>query len=133
MSPAGHKSIFASYASQDRVGVLRWAQGAGAFGVDVFVDVLGLRAGTNWAVDLFQQVPAKDLFCLFWSKAASQSLWVEREWRCALAARGLDYIHPVPLIDPRIVPPPFELQTKYFNDPAAVMVAYERNYRNREQ
>jgi hypothetical protein len=127
------KSIFASYASEDRLDVLRWTQGAETLGVDVFVDVLTLRAGTNWAVELFQQVPAKDLFCLFWSKAASESVWVEREWRCALAARGVDYIHPVPLVDPRSVPPPKELgQTKHFNDPTAVFIAYERNYQNKE-
>lgn len=128
------KSIFASYASQDRLDVLRWTQGAETLGVDVFVDVLTLRAGSNWAVELFRQVPGMDLFCLFWSKAASESAWVEREWRCALAARGLDYIHPVPLVDPRIVPPPPELgQTKHFNDPTAVFIAYERNYQDGEK
>ena len=128
------KSIFASYASQDRLDVLRWTQGAETLGVDVFVDVLTLRAGSNWTVELFRQVPAMDLFCLFWSKAASESVWVEREWRCALAARGLDYIHPVPLVDPRTVPPPRELsQTKHFNDPTAVFIAYERNYQDREK
>lgn len=128
------KSIFASYASQDRLDVLRWTQGAETLGVEVFVDVLTLRAGSNWAVELFRQVPVRDLFCLFWSKAASESVWVEREWRCALAARGLDYIHPVPLVDPRTVPPPPELgQTKHFNDPTAVFIEYERNYQDGEK
>lgn len=128
------KTIFASYASQDRLEVLRWTQGAETLGVDVFVDVLTLRAGQNWADELFRQVPARDLFCLFWSKAASKSSWVEREWRCALASRGLDYIHPVPLVDPRTVPPPPELgHTKHFNDPTAVFIAYERNYQDREK
>jgi hypothetical protein len=28
---------------------------------------------------------------LFWSERASQAQWVDMEWRCALAARGLDY------------------------------------------
>ena len=128
------KTIFASYASQDRVDVLRWTQGAATLGVEVFVDVLRLRAGHNWAVELFRQVPAMDLFCLFWSKAASESVWVEREWRCALAVRGLDYIHPFPLVDPRTMPPPPEFgQAKHFNDPTAVFIAYEKNYQDSEK
>ena len=57
-----------------------------------------------------------------------------REWRCALAARGLDYIHPVPLVDPRTMPPPPELgQAKHFNYPTAVFIAYEKNYQDSEK
>ena len=59
---------------------------------------------------------ANDVFYLFWSLAASRSEWVSREWRYALDEKGLDFIHPIPLVDPRIVPPPPELASRHFND-----------------
>jgi FHA domain-containing protein/TIR domain-containing protein len=120
------RSIFASYASEDRFDVLQWARGAELVGVDVFIDVLKFREGTDWATELTQQVPAKDAFCLFWSEPARRSSWVEREWRCALSTRGVDYIHPVPLVDPRIVPPPLELQGKHFGGTTFLIQMYEQ-------
>ena len=120
------RSIFASYASEDRFDVLQWARGAELAGVDVFIDVLKFREGTDWATELTQQVPAKDAFCLFWSEPARRSSWVEREWRCALSTRGVDYIHPVPLVDPRIVPPPVELQGKHFGGTTFLIQMYEQ-------
>jgi hypothetical protein len=121
-------SVFASYASADRAEVLRWARGAGGVGVDVFVDVLALRSGADWELRLFQEIPSRDLFCLFWSKPASESPWVEREWHCALAARGLEYIYPVALVDPRFVPPPVELRAKHFNYPLRSAIAEEDQF-----
>jgi hypothetical protein len=120
-------SAFASYASEDRAAVLQWRRGAALAGVDVLVDVLSLREGQDWERALREEVASRDLFCLFWSAPASRSAWVEREWRSALAARSLDYIHPVPLADPRDVPPPKELAgSKHFNDLARVVIDYER-------
>lgn len=126
--PATHervRTMFASYSSHDRIKVLRFKQGAEAAGVDVFVDVLSLRAGQDWAKRLEDEVVSRDLFCLFWSADASKSEWVEKEWRAALAAKGLDYIHPVPLAHPREVPPPPELGSKHFNDLSQIVIAYE--------
>jgi hypothetical protein len=123
------RSIFASYASDDRVDVLQWARGAAVAGVDVFLDVLTLREGSDWEKELFRYVPSRDLFCLFWSAPARRSKWVEMEWRCALAARGLDYIHPVPLADPRIVPPPEELHSRHFSGTWFILREYEKRMR----
>jgi hypothetical protein len=120
------RSVFASYASDDRLDVLQWARGAEVAGLEVFVDVLTLREGSAWEKELARHVPAKDLFCLFWSAAASQSKWVDMEWRCALAARGLDYIHPVPLADPRVVAPPEELRSKHFSSTSFLVREYEK-------
>jgi TIR domain len=122
------RSIFASYASEDRAEVLQWARGAEAVGVDVFIDAVASRSGADWQKELFRQVPSRDLFSLFWSKPASRSRWVEMEWRCALAVRGLDYIHPVALADPRMVPPPQELAAKHFNDPKVALIDYEKGF-----
>ena len=60
---------------------------------------------------------------LFWSDAARQSPWVEREWRCAYENRGVDFIDPVPLVSPEVVPPPSELADLHFND---WVLAYKR-------
>lgn len=123
------RTVFASYASEDRLEVLRWARGAQTVGVDVFLDVLSLREGQYWEKELWKHIPSKDLFCLFWSEPASRSPWVEKEWKCALVARGLDYIHPVPLVDPRKVPPPKELSVKHFNDLTRIIIEYEQAFR----
>jgi uncharacterized protein YdcH (DUF465 family) len=110
------RTAFASYATPDRDEVLSRVQGITATGVDVFLDVLSLRAGDNWEEGLLRNIRERDVFYLFWSRAASTSDWVEKEWRYALKERGADYIHPIPLADPREVPPPPELATKHFND-----------------
>ena len=126
------RTIFASYASSDREQVLYWALGASTVGVSVFVDVLELRHGDDWETRLRREVPAHDLFCLFWSAAASRSNWVEKEWQCALEKKGVEYIHPVPFEDPRDVPPPPELgKCKHFEDMIGLAVRYERQRRRR--
>jgi TIR domain len=79
-------SVFA-LRQRSQSGSAQWARGAEAVGVDVFIDVVALRAGSNWEVELFRQVPSKDLFGLFWSKPARESQWVDMEgavrWRHA--------------------------------------------------
>jgi hypothetical protein len=110
------RSAFASYASPDRPEVLRRVQGLAAAGVEVFMDVLSLRAGQDWERQLVDNIRRRDVFYLFWSPAARASEWVNREWRYALQEKGLQYIHPVPLADPREAPPPPELASKHFND-----------------
>jgi hypothetical protein len=113
-----HRRAFASYASADRDEVLGRVQGMqkAAPQLDVFLDVLSLRSGQDWEQELWRVIPSKDIFYLFWSRNASQSEWVEKEWRCALEARGLEFIDPVPLVSPDVVPPPPELASRYFND-----------------
>jgi hypothetical protein len=112
-------SAFASYASENRADVLARIQGIQTVNpdMDIFVDVLALRSGDNWLDKLTEHVPSKDKFYLFWSKAASESDWVEKEWKLALKQRGLSYIDPIPLDEPHIAPPPKELSSLHFNDP----------------
>jgi hypothetical protein len=112
-------SAFASYASEDRDDVLARVQGIKKIlpDLDVFLDVLSLRSGENWARRLVEEIRLRDVFYLFWSLAAKASEWVEREWRAALEHRGLDFISPVPLVPPRVAPPPKELASLHFNDP----------------
>jgi len=113
-----HRKAFASYASADLYQVLARIQGIqkGAPDLEVFLDVISLRSGQDWAQELWKVIPASDVFYLFWSANAKGSTWVEKEWRCAYDTRGLEFIDPVPLVSPREVPPPSELASKHFND-----------------
>jgi hypothetical protein len=126
---ARYKCAFASYASEDRDEVLGRLQGILKVlpELDPFLDVASLRSGDRWEDRLYQEIARRDTLFLFWSLAASRSPWVEREWRTALALRGIECIDPVPLVSPEDVPPPAELaQRLHFND---WLLAYRRGRR----
>jgi hypothetical protein len=113
------KCAFASYASEDRDEVFGRLQGILKVlpDLDLFLDVASLRSGECWEDRLHQEIARREILYLFWSHAASRSPWVEREWRTALALRGIAGIDPVPLVSPEEVPPPTELaQHLHFND-----------------
>lgn len=120
-----HRKAFASYASEDRDQVLARIQGIqkAAPSLEVFLDVVRLRSGQYWEQELWKEIPASDIFYLFWSRNAKASAWVEKEWRCAYQAKGLDFIDPIPIEAPEKAPPPPELAAKHFNDP---FLAYMR-------
>jgi hypothetical protein len=112
------RSAFASYASADRNAVLARVQGIHkvAPDLDIFLDVVKLRSGQDWAVQISREIESREIFYLFWSENAKKSEWVEKEWKYALASRGLNFIDPVPLVSPDEVPPPPELAAKHFDD-----------------
>jgi hypothetical protein len=112
------RTAFASYASADRVDVLRSVQGIskGAPDLDIFLDVDKLRSGQDWQSKLYACISTSDIMYLFWSKSAAKSEWVEREWRFALSKKGVDFIDPFPLDSPQLAPPPEELGKLHFND-----------------
>lgn len=111
-------SAFISYASQDRGQVATIIQGMKKArpDMDIFFDVDNLRSGDDWETALRGEIEARDVLFLCWSSFAKASEWVEKEWRYALANKGLDYIEPIPLISPKECPPPDELKSKHFND-----------------
>lgn len=116
---ARYRTAFASYASVDRDEVLGRVQGMQKISpeLDIFVDVASLRSGQNWREALRSEVVSREVLYLFWSKAASQSKWVTCEWNWALEEHGIDHIDPVPLVDPRLAPPPQKLADRiHFND-----------------
>jgi hypothetical protein len=123
------RSAFASYTYEDRAEVFARLQGilTVAPDIEIFMDVLSLRAGDDWGSRLLKEVASKDRFLLFWSRAAAASDWVEREWRFALNRRGLPYIRPVPLQDPKDAPPPQALSGLHFNDAFLAHIAYQRD------
>ena len=113
-----HQRAFASYASEDRSEVLKRVQGiqTAAPRLEVFVDVISLRAGQYWEKEIEERIPLSDVFYLFWSRHAKASEWVEKEWRLAYEYKGLDFIDPVPLEPADVAPPPPELARKHFNE-----------------
>ncbi|HEY1932286.1 MAG TPA: TIR domain-containing protein [Acetobacteraceae bacterium] len=123
----GHavRSGFASYASRDRWLVPGRVQGLEKAGINVFMDVHGLHSNDRYNDELFRQIDLADRLYLFWSRHAQRSAYVEREWRHGLQTRGLEFIDPVPLADPRHAKPPPELAgDKHFND---WVLFYERH------
>jgi len=111
------KKYFASYSSKDRVEVMKRIQGfVIRSGADVFMDCLSMNPGEKWAPKIYEEILKSDMLLLFWSLAAKQSGEVRKEWTFALSNRGLDFIQPFPLEDPKRAEPPKELGSLHFND-----------------
>jgi hypothetical protein len=127
------KSAFLSYASEDRVEVLKAAQLIKALRMQFFQDVLSASAGDYWRERLFSEIEKCDVFLLFWSKHARASDWVIREaeyaLRCSKSAppdRSLEII-PVLLEGPPPPLPPPSLQEIHFNDPIRYVIFAEES------
>ena len=118
-----YRRAYACYASRDRDAVLARLQGIRlvAPDLDVFIDATELQAGARWHDELSRRMAESDVFFLFWSANARASEWVEREWRLALEMKGIDFIMPVPLDPPDMVPPPPELASLHFGDPSLAL------------
>lgn len=111
-------TAFASYASLDAEEVagrlstlVRWAPG-----LDIFQDCLDLHPNEDFKRQLEQQIGARELFLLFWSRHAAASPWVHWEFETALARKALEAILPLPLEDPALAPPPPELAHLHLRD-----------------
>lgn len=114
-----HRNGFASYSSLDWKRVRQVLQGIRTARPDlqVFVDVLDLRAGQRWAEEIRLRIGDSDVFYLFWSRNAEASREVTKEWRTALKLKGLDFIAPVALEPPEVAPPPRALRQLHFDEP----------------
>ena len=113
-----YRSAFVSYATADENDVLLCLTGLqrGQPDLDLFFAKESLRPGQNWWSELCKVIPSRDVFYLFWSENAKGSDQVEQEWRWALKKRGINFIDPFPLVDPKEVPPPDELESLHFYD-----------------
>ena len=121
------RSAFASYASENREDVMERIQGMQTVApdMDIFLDVVSLRHGQRWLDELKKNIATREIFYLFWSEEAAASEWVEKEWRLALAEKGLNSINPVPLDEPDKVSPPAELAELHFNDAWLIYIKYQ--------
>lgn len=112
------RTAFASYAHEDAVEVFERVGALQAWGVDVWTDRLELKGGDAWDAHIHDAIERAERLVLFWSRNAAASPWVEKEWRFALALRGVDGICPTPLEGPDVAPPPPELAERQFGSPA---------------
>ncbi len=113
-----HRRAFACHAAADMDDVVARVHGMrkAAPHVEVTLNIVTLRSDPAWETELLRVIPSHDVFYLFWSRNALAAPWVEKEWRCAIAAKGLGFIDPVPLHSPHSAPPPSELARGRFNE-----------------
>jgi hypothetical protein len=115
-----HKA-FISYASEDRLEVLKRVQMLSQLRIGFFQDILSLEPGERWERALYRHIDDSDLFLLFWSTAAKQSKWVLEEVRYAIKRKGNEELAPPEILPvliegPPPVEPPQELAHLHFND-----------------
>ena len=113
------RTAFASYSRKNQKQVFAAVQAMRKClpELDVFVDKESLKSGEYWKEKLMREIDKRDVLYLFWSQAASESSWVEREWRYAFNIKGLNGIEPFPLEKiPPCPSPPNELKDKNFTD-----------------
>ncbi len=99
-----YQAIFASYSHDDTVLVEALEKAYKALGMDYLRDVMTLKPGQSWSHQLLRLIEDADIFQLFWSHAASQSAYVEQEWRKALEIRHRKseaFIRPICWQDPK--------------------------------
>ncbi|HKG14937.1 MAG TPA: toll/interleukin-1 receptor domain-containing protein, partial [Pyrinomonadaceae bacterium] len=87
-----------------------------------------------WAKKLYSEIDKSDVFFLFWSKAARDSEWVEREVLYAIERKHGDEdaapdIKPVILEGPPPVPPQERLRSLHFNDKMVYFISVEDSLR----
>ena len=116
-----YRHAFISYASPDRSEVLKRVQMLSRTNISFFQDLLSLDPGEHWEHTLYREIDASDVFYLFWSTHAKNSIWVMKEVQYALARQAGDVSAPpeiVPVIieGPPPVTPPAELAHLHFND-----------------
>lgn len=123
--PAGefvrYRQAFISYCSKDRAEVLRRVQMLRLLKLKFRQDLLDLEPGQKWESTLYRYIDESDVVFLFWSKAAKESKWVEKELKYALARKGgrkeaPPEIVPVIIEGPPPAPPPPYLSADHFND-----------------
>lgn len=85
------RSVFISYARDDRPDVEESAALLRAGGVRIFIDLSGIDYGERWQDALHQALDKCERVMVFWSIAAAASEWVEKEWRYALAPSPYGY------------------------------------------
>jgi hypothetical protein len=131
------KWAFLSYASEDRVEVLKAAQLISALRMRYFQDVLSESPGDQWRERMFSEIDKCDVFLLFWSKHAQRSEWVLREAQYALKrSKSVSTDQPIEIVPvllegPPPPSPPPSLQEIHFNDPIRYVIFAEESVKER--
>ena len=107
--------IFISYSHRDSAIIDVCRATYEQHGVKVLVDHVDLRSGEDWRSGLEKLIGQADIFQLYWSKAASASEEVGKEWRLALTLSKTRnrFIRPLYWESP-MPPPPEALSHLHF-------------------
>jgi hypothetical protein len=102
-----YQAIFCSYSHRDTQIVERVERAYKALGLDYLRDVVSLKSGTHWSNELLELIEKADIFQLFWSEAAAQSEYVQKEWQYAIKLNRdqAHFIRPVYWRQPMPSPP----------------------------
>ena len=120
-----------SYATKDRKEVLKRVQMLNVMKTKFFIDLLSLDPGDRWEKKLYETIPKCDLFLLFWSQAAKNSTWVNREVEYALNQQSKNQDGEpdiVPVILEQNVSPPPSLAALHFNDRIQYLISLYSGY-----
>jgi len=102
---AVYRTIFISYSHKDTNVVERLSSAYKVLGMQYLRDVESLRSGEEWNQALLKMIREADIFQLYWSANAKQSIYVEQEWRFALSLERENFIRPLFWELPMPVPP----------------------------
>jgi hypothetical protein len=109
-------NFFISYASKDRLEVIKRLQMLLLMGKRFFLDLLNLDPGERWKRKLYLKIRECDAVLLFWSSNAKNSKWVIRECKYTIEEKGIDRLIPVIIEGPPPVEPPPLLEELHMND-----------------
>jgi hypothetical protein len=104
------QTAFACYASIDRPVVLELISAILSYRkLDVFVDDLMMQSSETWQPRMEEEVRRRDIFLLFWSRAAANSALARREWQIALESHASSgkpeiQIHPLEDVPVEMIP-----------------------------
>jgi hypothetical protein len=87
------RKVFASYSSHD-LEVVKAMEQIQAIGYEYLRKVVKMRSGEHRSERLLAMIPDADVFQLFWSRNAAQSVHVAKEWRQAVALHREGFVRP---------------------------------------
>jgi hypothetical protein len=96
--------VFASYSHKDKEKVDFAGQFVKGLGYELLLDRTHIKGGDDWEETLRQLIDKADRFQLYWSKNASESSEVEKEWRYAIEQRPKGFIFPICWEDDLTIP-----------------------------
>lgn len=79
------RNVFISYSTSDRPRVDGLVRLLELFGHKVFIDYRSIRLGRRWEDEIDRALEETDVMLVFWTRAASLSRWVKREYEHVLA------------------------------------------------
>ena len=87
------RKVFVSYSSHD-LEVVEAMEQIQAIGYEYLRKVVKMRSGEHSNERLLAMIPDADVFQLFWSRNAAQSVHVAKEWRQAVALHREGFVRP---------------------------------------